>query len=104
MKWYGTIGFDRPVEKVKGVSDHEFTERQYYGDVITLSSRWQNTEHVNNDLKLNVKISVMADPFIYEFFPYMKYVEYMGHKWCIVEITPNRPRIELMLGGLYNGQ
>ena len=104
MKWCGIIGFDKPVENVKGVSDHEFIERQYYGDVRDFDSRWANTENVNDDLKINVKISIMADPFIYESLPYMKYIEFLGHKWCITEITPNRPRIILRLGGLYNGQ
>lgn len=104
MKWYGEIGFDVPIIKAKGVYDHEFIPKQYYGDVINLSSRWQQTEHVNDDLKINVKISVMGDPFIEEKFPYIKYVKYMGHKWSVTEVTPNRPRMELTLGGLYNGQ
>ena len=103
MKWYGEIGFETQIETSPGVCDSEFVKRNYYGDVKTLSSRWNSTENLHDDLRLNVKISIMADPFLFEQFPFIKYIVYAGKKWSVIEITPNRPRIELTLGGLYNG-
>lgn len=104
MKWYGKVGFEETVESAPGVYEHNYIEREYFGDVMSLSSRWQTTENVNDDLKINMKISIIADTFLYEQFPFIKYIEFSGHKWSVTEITPNRPRIDLVLGGLYNGQ
>ena len=103
MKWYGEIGFEMQKETTPGVYDSEFVKRNYYGDTKTLSTRWNTTENLHDDIRLVTKISVMADPFLFEQFPFMKYITFSGHKWTITDIVPNRPRIELTLGGLYNG-
>lgn len=104
MKWNGVVGFGFTNKTNPGVFEFEYVEKRYFGDAITIKSRWQPTEHVNDDLRINMKISIMADPFLSEQFHAIKYVEYMGQKWSVSEVTPDRPRIELVLGGLYNGQ
>lgn len=104
MKWFGKVGYGFEKETSPGVYEIEFIEREYYGDVTNLYSRWVNSENLNDETKIDCKISIIADQFAYEKFPFIKYVEYMGHLWKVSDISPNRPRLALTLGGLYNGQ
>lgn len=104
-KWYGKVGYSKPVEVKPGVWKDEITERSYYGDTIRVSTRWSaSPDGTNDDLNVNNQISILADPFAYDNFSRMKYVEFMGAKWKITNAEPQRPRIILTVGGLYNGK
>ena len=104
-KWYGVVGYAKPVEVKPGIWKDEITERKYYGDVTQHTSRWSaSPDSTNDDLNINTQISIVADPFAYDNFQRMKYVEFMDAKWKISSIVPQRPRIILTVGGLYNGK
>ena len=102
-KFYGVIGFVETVETSPGVWEESATERNYSGDVIKDSKRWQAGENLNDNLTINNKISIIADPFAYENFPMIRYVKWMGASWKITNIDVERRRLILSIGGIYNG-
>lgn len=106
MRFYGKVGYVRSIEKdpinSPSVYTEEIKEVNYYGDVLKLNSRWEKGTGVNDDISIGHQISILADPFSYENFSWIRYVEFMGAKWKITNIEVERPRIILTLGGLYN--
>ena len=103
-KFYGKIGYGVTSEIRPGVWDETITERPYYGDVNKLSRRLESSDKVIDDITISNEISILADPFAYENFHTMKYVEYMGAKWKINKVEVRFPRLILVTGGLYNGK
>ena len=104
-KFYGVIGYAESVETSPGVWMDQITERTYSGDLIKSFSKWStSSDSTNDNLNINNQISVIADPFAYQNFHSMKYVEFMGTKWKITSIEPQYPRLILSVGGVYNGQ
>lgn len=109
MKYYGSVGYMVTEEKVvdgesTGVFVEQIVEREYYGDVLKNTSGWQNGEHLNDDLKVNVRISIVADPFAYNHFSEIRYVNWMCQKWKVKSVEPAYPRLILEVGGVYNEQ
>lgn len=103
-KFYGLIGYAIPVETRPGVWGHEIVERNSSGDVLRTSSNWSNSsDSVNDDLNIEKRISIVADPYAYQNAHRIKYVEYMGAKWKVKSIEPAHPRLILNVGGVYNG-
>lgn len=102
-RFYGKVGYAETKETAPGVWEDTIVERCYYGDITRKSSRWSNSQGVNDDLTITQDISIVADPYAYENFSMIKYVEYMGAKWKVTSVTVERPRLILSTGGLYNG-
>lgn len=104
-RWHGIVGYIETKETSPGVWKPETTERPYYGDVLSNSSRWTaSSDSTNDDLNINNQISIVADPFAYQNFHSIKYVEFMGAKWKVTSVNANqRPRLILTIGGVYNG-
>ena len=103
-KFYGSIGYAETVETSPGVWVEQITERKYYGDVNRDSRRLQSANQLNDNITVSSAISIVADPYAYNHFHSMRYVEFMGAKWKISTVEPKPPRLILTLGGLYNGQ
>jgi len=103
-KFYGAIGYAETSETAPGVWEEVITERNYSGDVVKLSRRWQAGENLNDDLTINNEISIVADPFAYQNFHTMRYIKWMGASWKITKIDVQRPRLILAIGGTYNGE
>lgn len=101
-KFYGAIGYAETEETAPGVWTETITERNYSGDVIRNTRRWQTGDNLNDNLTVNNKISIVADPFAYQNFQAMRYIEWMDALWKITEIDVQRPRIILTIGGVYN--
>jgi hypothetical protein len=104
-KWYGKVGYSETVETTPGVWKPHDTERKYYGEVIRNTTRWAgNSNSTNDDLTVNTQISIVADPFAFEKFYSIKWIEFMGVKWSVDSVDPTQPpRLILTLGGVYNG-
>ena len=103
-KWNGKIGYVENVETEPGIWEPVVTEKPYSGDLLFNMSQWVNSSGVNDDLKLANKISVIADPFAYNNFQHIKYLEFMGTLWKVTTAEVNYPRIILSIGGVYNGE
>lgn len=101
-KFYGIIGYGETKEMKPGVWEEEITERNYYGDVLQFGRRWESGEHLNDDLNVSNKISIVADPFAYQNFHAIRYIVWMGSKWKISNVEVQYPRLILSIGGIYN--
>lgn len=102
-KFAGLIGFATTVETEPGIWTNELVDKNYVGDVIQTSFRYQNGDKINDDIVMNKRISVIADLFLNENVHTIKYVKYLGVKWIITNIDVQYPRIILTLGGVFNG-
>lgn len=103
-KFYGAIGYVETVETAPGVWQEQAVERNYTGDVLKNASTWRDGENLNDNLNVENRLSIVADPFAYENFHAMRYVVWFGTKWKISKIEVNRPRLMLVIGGVYNEQ
>jgi hypothetical protein len=102
-KFYGVVGYSETTETTKGVWTETITERYYSGDVIKNTGQWQSGTNLNDNLTINNSISIVADPFAYQNFHAMRYVNWMGVNWKVTNVEVQRPRLILSIGGVYNG-
>ena len=102
-KFYGKIGYAVTTETEPGVWVEQITERSYYGDVIRNVRKLQTSDQVNDDINISNEISIVADPFAYQNFHSMRYVEYMSTRWKVQSVEVSYPRLILSVGGVYNG-
>lgn len=102
-KFYGLIGYAVTEEISPGVWAEQIKERQYFGDLIRDTRRLQGSENLNDDINISNEISIVADPFAYQNFHSMRYVEFMGAKWKVSSVEVKYPRLILTIGGVYNG-
>ena len=103
-KWYGEIGFAETVETKPGVWVEQITKRNYYGDVTRDSRRLQTADKLNDNVNISNQISIISDPYANENFHSMRYAIYMGTRWKITDIEVQYPRLNLTLGGVWNGE
>ena len=103
-KFYGSIGYVKTVETDPGVHEPQTVEKEYSGDLLKNTGSYQSSGGVNDNVNMSMTVSVIADPYANENFQYMKYVVFMGAKWKILNINPQYPRIQLTVGGVYNGE
>lgn len=102
-KWHGNIGYAPSfVETAPGVSEEEIVVKEYYGDFYRNTRRLESSGQVNDNVNINNRISIVADPYARENFHAMRWIEYMGSKWKISDVEVEYPRLILSLGGLYN--
>ena len=102
-KWFGKIGYVTHVQTAPSVWKNQETVREYFGDVMRNTSSWKsNTDSTNDDLTIDVQISIVADQFAYQHFSSMKWIELYDAKWKITKVEPKHPRLILTVGGLCN--
>lgn len=107
-KFYDKVGFaiTEEVDPVNrpGIYVDTIKEYWYVGDLVyNMNSRWIDTSQLNPDLRINNKISIVADPFAYQNFHAIKYIWYNGVRWKVISVEVARPRLILTTGGEYNG-
>lgn len=103
-RYFGKIGYGITEETRPGVYEQKMTVKEYYGDIVRNSRRLENGGKVNDDLNINMNLSIVADPFAYQNFHQLKYAEYMGSKWKATSVEVQYPRLIITLGGVYNGE
>lgn len=101
-KWYGKIGYGVIEETSPGVWTEEIVERQYYGDIIRNLRRLETSDQVNDNVSVSNEISIVSDPYAFENFHSIRWVEFMGSKWKVTSVEVQYPRLLLSLGGVYN--
>lgn len=102
-KIFTEVGFVVTEDDGTGVWEEKEFKRGYYGDLVkNPSSRWQNTDQINDNKLLSNNVSILADPFAFENFTSIRFVTIMGKKWKIDNIEIQYPRLVLTTGGLYN--
>jgi len=103
-KYFGKIGYGESVETAPGAWEMQFVEKEVYGDVIKNKRTLIDAGDVNDDVKVSIKISFIADPFAVQNFLLIKYATYMGTLWKVTDVEEEYPRLLLTLGGLYNDE
>lgn len=102
-KWFGKIGYAIQEESEPGIWEEKIIERDYYGDLLTDNRKRQSNSNVLDEITLSNMISIIADPFAYNNCSCMAYAEIMGARWKISEVEVKPPRLNLTIGGVYNG-
>lgn len=103
-KYYGFVGYVEHQETAPDVYQEVITERETYGDVLRNTRRWVGNEHLNDNLVISNRISIVADPYAYNNFHSIRYCTYMGVKWKVTSVEVAYPRLILDLGEVYNEQ
>lgn len=103
-KYYGVIGYAEVVDKGLGVWEEEIVERPYHGDVLSVSKRWEGADKLNDNINISNRLSIVADPYAYQHFHSIRYVEWYGTKWLVNTVEVKPPRLVLSIGGVYNGE
>ena len=104
-KFHGNVGFVDYEEIRPGVYGEVTVERQYSGDVLRKSNRSVAGQSINDNVVINNQISLIADPYLNQHFPSIKYIEWKGANWKVTNVDDsNPPRMILTLGEVYNGQ
>ena len=101
-KWYGNVGYAISEETEPGIWEEKVVERSYYGDIVRNTCKFQ-ISNVNDNVDISNEISIVADPFAYDNFHAIRYVEFMGTNWNVNSVEPKYPRLILSIGGVYNG-
>ena len=106
MKWHGLIGFETQVEVSPGPGKAtewrpQIIPKHYYGDVTRLVKRYDGSNKINDDISINNQFSVISDPYAVQNFWSMKWIEWMGRKWKVTEVTVEPPRLTINIGGEY---
>lgn len=102
-RFHGRVGYGQQLETYPGVWEDTIVEFLYSGDVIRNSRSFRPGEHLNNDLTVGNSISIVADAYASEHFFAIRYVEWAGTLWTVVEVEVQRPRLILRLGEVYHG-
>ena len=71
--------------------------------LIELIKLNETSDKINDDVNINVSISIISDSYVIDNIYAIKYVSWMNNLWKVTDIDIERPRITLTLGGLYNG-
>jgi hypothetical protein len=103
-KFHGVIGFASSTIEVRpGVFKDGIIEYPYFGDVVRNTRSLEQGTSVNDNISVSNSISIVADAYARGHIFAMRYIEWQGALWKIVEVEEVRPRLLLRLGGVYNG-
>jgi isopentenyldiphosphate isomerase len=101
-RFYGNVGYAVTKETAPGVWTETIEGHPYYGDVTRNTKRTVTSTSINDAISVNNLISIVGDPFAYENFFSIKYVEWMNSKWKVTNVEVQYPRLILTIGELYH--
>lgn len=99
----GNVGFTHTEETSPGVWTPVETIRPYYIDVTSDTRRYEIGSSTNDNLLVTSNFSIIADPFALEHISGLKWIEYSGVKWRVSTVGIAYPRLNITVGGVYNG-
>lgn len=102
-KYHGKVGFVTFKETAPSVMTEIPVEREYFGDVLRSTKRWEKGEHLNSNLQINNQISIVADAYARDNLFAIRYISWMGSNWEVTSVDVQYPRLVLTIGGVYNG-
>lgn len=102
-RFWGIIGLNRGfVETAPGVHTSNIEELEVDGEMRNLGARMPNAGQ-RDGVKARHVLSIVTPEDSVVDFTEVVYIIWQTRKWAVVAIEYKRPRIELTLGGLYNG-
>jgi len=102
-KFHGSIGYMTTEETEPGIFVEVAEEVECQGDILTNYERWERGEGINDNLVVNNRFSIVADPHMYSIMSNIRYILWNGTKWAVSSIDIQRPRLILTIGKVYNG-
>lgn len=103
-RFYGRVGYASGSEETApGVFTEQMVEYSYYGDVVSDIRGLTEANVAAPELRAQNSISIVADEFANENIFAIRYVEWAGTLWVVSTVQVQRPRLILILGGVYNG-
>lgn len=105
-RYYGRVGYISTSESPSGSGNWVETidEHWYSGEILSDKAKWTAVpDSTNDDITIMSKISFLADPFAYANYSYIRYAFLNGVPWKVTSVDPQRPRIVITLGGVWNG-
>lgn len=102
-RYYGKVGYYTQIEIRPGVWEDAIEERLYYGNVTKDNAKWNRSENLHQDFSVSNVISIVSDPYSDKNVQNIRYIEWMGTLWSVSDIEIERPRLNIRLGGVYNG-
>ena len=110
-KTSGVVGFAITEEKTvngqgTGVWVDQIVERAYRGELVRNTHKLSASGEVNGILVLNKDVSIVADIYALQNYQNIVYFKFAGDEraWRVENVEPDRPRIKLTIGGIWNGQ
>lgn len=99
-----TVGYTRTVDEGNGVWVEKKTAVPYRCDLVDENfKRSDNTTSTNDNISFSTKFSIIGDEFAFSNCGTMKYVEFMGTRWTVSNVSIKYPRLIISVGGIYNG-
>lgn len=102
-RFHDKVGYELPGTRVGGVYKANVVERDHTGDILKAVRSLEPSDKVNDNIRLQNRIEIMADAYALENFAFIKYVSWNGVRWTVTSVEVQRPRLILDLGGVYNG-
>ena len=104
-KYHGMVGFlVMEDDQETGMATEKAVEKPFFGRVIEHTRRWQESDHLNDDLALGNQIAIVATDYAFKHASSIAYAEFMGGRWKVTSIRVKGPEITLYLGGVWNGK
>lgn len=102
-KFRGIIGIDRgPREISPGVYKQYIEEVTVTGEMRNDKLGW-SPHNLGDTVRAQHLLSIITPEESSIDFNSTVYIEWQGRKWSVQALQYKRPRVELTLGGLYNG-
>lgn len=105
-RYYGKIGFIETVENPSnsGIWVEQATERNYYGEIVRNTRKWQGVSTLNDNLNIANEFLIVIDEYAIRNFHAMRYIEFMGALWKVTNVSVEHPHLRITVGGVYNGE
>ena len=97
------IGFGINTEIEPDIWDDKIIERPYHGDIVRNARRFEQQTSLSGGVQFNNQYSIVGDSFLFEHLSDIRYIWYKNQRWTMV-VEEAYPRINVTLGGLYNGK
>lgn len=105
MKFSGDIGFQLDeVEIDTDVWKPIIEKRHYTGDITKNTRKFQASENQNDNLTISNRISIVADLYMQQNWPSIRFVVWKGVAWKVTNVDVSYPRLTIDIGGVYNGE
>ena len=103
MKWHGVVGIGVQEEDPERPSVYKNTivEKEYTGEIFNRTISYRTGENVHTDLEYGQSVSILADPYLMQFYSSIAYVTIDNQKWNVSRVSVEYPRLKLDVGSGY---
>lgn len=102
-RFRGYIGLNRGTKEIEpGIFEPVIEEVEVTGEIRHSGPRW-SAQGMRDSLSARHVLSTVTPEDKIAEFTEVVYIWWQDRKWSVTEIEYKRPRIELTIGGLYNG-